>query len=150
MKRGFWFWMLLALGLIFGAFYLASGDIGIYSDLPSLFISVIMAFLISFTSSSPREIAAYIRQSRETSDLDPVVAKQGISYFKMLQGLVISLGILGSFIGTVAMLRNLTEKDMVAIGFSVAILTTLYSIAFSLIFTQPFIGALKKKLLLKK
>lgn len=146
MRKGFWIWLVLALGLITGGCYLASGDLWIYLDLASFVLTVVLSILLGFTSNSPREIAGYIRQARVDTGLDAEQARRGIVYFRYIQRTIIILGILCTFIGIVAMMRNLGDEKSLGKGFSTAIITTLYSLVFSVVFTQPFITALEKKL----
>ncbi len=149
MKKLYWIWLILALGLITGGCYLASGDLSIYGDLASFILTVVLAILLGFTSNTPAEIAGYFRQSRRDTELDAEQARRGVVYFRYIQRTIIFLGILCTFIGIVAMLRSLGPKNpdiSWGKGFGTAIITTLYSLVFSVVFTQPFITALEKKL----
>ncbi len=146
MFKGFWLWILLALGMLGGAFYLAAGELWIFIDLASFAVAIVLAVLISFTAHSPREIAGYIRQSRDSIDLDKTQASRGIVYFSYLQAIIITFGLMFTVIGQVAILGNLTNDSSVFKGFSTSLITSLYSVIFSLVITQPFIGALKAKL----
>lgn len=146
MYKGFWLWILAVVVLIAGAFFLAAGTLDIYLDLASFALTIVLGILISFSAHSPREIAGYIRQSGQRVPLDTVQARRGIVYFTYLQAILIVFGIMFSIIGVIAVLMHLENPEWIYKGFSVSLITTLYSLLFSLLVTQPFIGALRARL----
>ena len=146
MKRFYWIWIVLSLALFAGGAYLASGDISIFLDLASFIITFIIAFLLSLSFSGPKEMASYVKQARETTPLNMKIAKQGIVYFQSLQNLIILSGLSGFFIALVVILRNIADKTSVGKGLGTSLLVVLYALLLSVLITQPFIAALKKKI----
>ena len=55
--------------------------------------------------------------------------------FKLANGIVLQVGLVGTLIGLVVMLGNLADPDAIGPGLSIASLTILYSLAISAVFT---------------
>lgn len=71
-------------------------------------------------------------QVREVLDIDLAAVDErhrlGIDFFRSLAGYAPTFGMIGTVIGLVNMLQNLTDPDQLGIGMALALLTTLYGV----------------------
>jgi chemotaxis protein MotA len=70
--------------------------------------------------------------------------QRGIGFFKTLGGYAPTVGMLGTVIGLVNMLGNLSDPAQLGIGMALALLTTLYGVAFANLVFLPFATKLEK------
>jgi chemotaxis protein MotA len=70
--------------------------------------------------------------------------QRNISFFKTLGGYSPTFGMLGTVIGLVNMLQNLTDPAQLGIGMALALLTTLYGVAFANLIWLPIANKLVK------
>jgi chemotaxis protein MotA len=61
----------------------------------------------------------------------------GITFFKTMAGYAPTMGLLGTIIGLVNMLANLSDPSQLGKGMSLALLTTLYGVLFANLVFQP-------------
>ncbi|HWH33219.1 MAG TPA: motility protein A [Egibacteraceae bacterium] len=61
----------------------------------------------------------------------------GISFFKTMAGYAPTMGLLGTIIGLVNMLANLSDPSQLGKGMALALLTTLYGVLFANLVFQP-------------
>lgn len=66
-----------------------------------------------------------------------------IGFWKALGGYAPTLGMLGTVIGLINMLGNLSDPDQLGVGMSLALLTTLYGVLFSNLFFLPVANRLE-------
>jgi chemotaxis protein MotA len=67
-----------------------------------------------------------------------------ISFFKALGGYAPTFGMLGTVIGLINMLGNLSDPAQLGIGMALALLTTLYGVAFANLVFLPIAGRLER------
>jgi flagellar motor component MotA len=79
-------------------------------------------------------------------DSDYVELKNGLLFFTALQHYFILSGLLGVFIGIIAVLANLTVPEVTGSGLALSLITVLYSIVFSMGIAMPFKTGLQKRL----
>lgn len=70
--------------------------------------------------------------------------RRNIAFFKTLGGFSPTFGMLGTVIGLVNMLQNLTDPAQLGIGMALALLTTLYGVAFANLLWLPIAGKLTR------
>lgn len=68
----------------------------------------------------------------------------GISFFKTLGSYAPTFGMLGTVIGLINMLGNLSDPDQLGIGMSLALLTTLYGVLFANLVFLPVASRLER------
>jgi chemotaxis protein MotA len=69
--------------------------------------------------------------------------RAAIGFWKALGGYAPTIGMLGTVIGLVSMLGNLSDPDQLGIGMAVALLTTLYGVTFSNLLFMPIANRLE-------
>jgi chemotaxis protein MotA len=70
--------------------------------------------------------------------------QRNIAFFKTLGGYSPTFGMLGTVIGLVNMLQNLTDPAQLGIGMALALLTTLYGVAFANLLWLPIANKLQR------
>jgi chemotaxis protein MotA len=70
--------------------------------------------------------------------------KQMISFFETVGGYLPTFGMIGTVIGLINMLGNLSDPSQLGKGMAVALLTTLYGVMFANLVFMPVAGKLKK------
>lgn len=87
-------------------------------------------------------------QVREMLEIDNAALDErhqlGIGFFKQLGGYAPTFGMLGTVIGLINMLTNLSDPQQLGAGMSVALLTTLYGVAFANLFFLPVAARLER------
>jgi len=145
MKKSFIIIFLMAIGLIVLASYLG-GSVYLFLNLPSIILSVFLAFLLCLCTFNPSEIKEYfsIALRNDTSDIKKI--KDGIHFFSLYQSNLITSGVMGFFLGVILLLANLSDPEALGPGGAVALLVVFYSLVFILIITTPFKSGLKRML----
>ncbi len=70
--------------------------------------------------------------------------QRAISFFKAMGGYAPTFGMLGTVIGLINMLGNLSDPDQLGIGMSLALLTTLYGVAMANLLFLPLAARLER------
>lgn len=70
--------------------------------------------------------------------------QRGITFFKGMGGYAPTFGMMGTVIGLINMLGNLSDPQQLGIGMSLALLTTLYGVAFANLVFLPLAARLEK------
>jgi chemotaxis protein MotA len=87
-------------------------------------------------------------QVREILEIDLNALEErhqiGIGFYKALGGYAPTFGMLGTVIGLVNMLGNLSDPSQLGIGMSMALLTTLYGVFFANLVFLPLAGRLQR------
>lgn len=87
-------------------------------------------------------------QVRELIDIDIAAVDErhqsGISFFKTLGGYSPTFGMLGTVIGLINMLQNLTDPAQLGIGMALALLTTFYGVLFANLIWLPIANRLTR------
>jgi flagellar motor component MotA len=139
-------WLPVALVVIVFAstVYLCGGSVWIYFDLPSLILVPIAPFLFVTLSFGWKSVGAAFRAPlRAGADKRELAASA--SFFKSLGAAIWAFGALGSTIGVIAILANLTDKSKVGPNAAVALITMLYSGIFNVVLVLPFLSATRRR-----
>lgn len=87
-------------------------------------------------------------QVREVLDIDLAAVderhKLGIDFFKSVAGFAPTFGMIGTVIGLVNMLQNLSDPDQLGIGMALALLTTLYGVMLANMVFTPISNRLQR------
>lgn len=146
MKKSFFIVFLIALGLIALTFYLGSGSIYAFLNIPSIMISVFISLLLCLGTFSPSEIVGYISIALRNDKSDAKKIKNGIHFFCLFQSYLIISAAFGFITGLVMIGFHLTDPDALAPGLGVAMLVILYSLTVILLITTPFKSGLRRML----
>jgi flagellar motor component MotA len=151
MKKGYFISIVIFLVLIAAAVITAGGKMGHFLNLPSFLLVVLAALTMLRGSFSFREMGRAFKAAFEDSEGRSTPAsreeiKNGIQFFRTMQVYLIVSGFLGTVIGAMAMLGALEMSVRVGRGASLALLTLLYGIIFTLLIPVPFRAGLEKRL----
>lgn len=126
--------------------HLGFNGILIYIDFVSFFIVLLCPLFLLLANFSLSEIRNSFIIGFEQGDSDSVELKNGLLFFTTLQNYFILSGLLGVFIGTIAILANLTVPEATGSGLALSLITVLYSIIFSMGIAMPFKTGMQKRL----
>jgi len=143
MKKIYFLSLVLVIGVLFGALIITGTSILAYVDIASLIFVLVPAFLLLLASYGPKEMGRAFKSA--FSGKTGAEVEKSIAFFTAMQRLFLLSGVLGTLIGVIAILSNLTDMSLVGRGFSVAILTIIYAIALTILVPVPFLLALKKR-----
>ncbi|MFP4562738.1 MAG: MotA/TolQ/ExbB proton channel family protein [Spirochaetia bacterium] len=147
MKKGYFFSIIIFLVLIVAAVITSGGKMGYFLNLPSFLMVTLITLTLLRGSFSFREMGKYFKIAFEDSIEAPRgEIKNGIQFFRIMQIYLIVSGFLGTVIGAMAMLSALEMSVRVGFGASLALLTLLYGIIFTLLIPVPFRSGLEKRL----
>jgi hypothetical protein len=144
MNKGWFFYLAgaLAVLVITGIFV---GDILWLVDPPSLLLVLSITFLVMGAGRSFKELRSAYRCALTPEKADKEERESAAAFFRCLGLSFLGTGLMGTIIGTVAVLANLADPAKVGQGLSIALLTSLYGLAFALIFALPFYLGVRKK-----
>ena len=103
------------------------------------------AFLV-LASYSFGEIGQAFTSAFKKRDSTPTELKNGLLFFKSLQTYLILSAVIATLIGFMSMLVDLKDKNLLASGIAVSLLSILYSLVLMMIITVPFRTGITKKL----
>jgi chemotaxis protein MotA len=87
-------------------------------------------------------------QVREILDIDIAAVEERhklpIDFFKSVGGYAPTFGMIGTVVGLVNMLQNLSDPDQLGIGMALALLTTLYGVMLANMVFMPIAGRLER------
>jgi flagellar motor component MotA len=146
MKKMYFLVGILALLLIGFAVFVSGGSILWVLDLPSLIMVTLFAFFLSLSNFSPKEIAGFYSLAFKKDSGNRKELMRGINYFESMKVYILSSGILGTVIGFIAILGDLSDKSKFGMALSLTLITLLYGILLFNIVVIPFRTALKNRL----
>ena len=146
MKKIYILMFLLFMGLWALAILFSGVRVAFYFNMPCIIIVVGGACILSLCTYSPAEIIRSFSIAFAGEKGDRISLKNGILFFKALQSYFILSGIIGFFIGTIAIMSAVEDKSIVGRGFAIALLTILYSLVLMAVVTIPFKIGLQKRL----
>jgi flagellar motor component MotA len=151
MKKGYFFSIVIFLVLIAAAVITSGGKMGHFLNLPSFLMVTLVTLTLLRGGFSFREMGRAFKAAFEvTGDGSPPVPREeilnGIQFFRSMQIYLIVSGFIGTVIGAMSMLGALEMSVRVGFGASLALLTLLYGIIFTLLIPVPFRAGLEKRL----
>lgn len=139
--------------IIFGAVLFLTGwisvgfeGVSIYFDIFSIVLLLVCPMVLLLANFSLSDIRKYFTIGFKKENIEPVDLKNGIVFFTALQRYFILSGLLGVFIGVIAILAWLSTPEIIGSGLALALITVLYSIILSMGIAIPFKTGLQKRL----
>ena len=123
----------VSISLITFALYL-SGDLSIFIDLPSLVIGIMPIPFVLFSKYGNKAFTFY----KQEESLQSKIATDG-GYLALL------LGFLGTLIGLILMLSNLSDQAAIAPAMAVSFISTFYGFLIFLFVFYPFQKRIKNE-----
>jgi len=146
MKKSYFWGVLFALFLIWGATVLSGTSIGVYISVPSLFMVVGLSGVLTVFSWDLRTIGrcfkAVFSPAAEEKDM-----QLGIVFFSSLTTYFFLSAAVATGTGVIAILTNLSDNMAVGQVVALALLSTYYSLILTLLVTLPFRTVLRKKII---
>jgi flagellar motor component MotA len=146
MKKSYFLYLILSLGIIILAVILARGSCIVFFDPPSVMLTFLPTILILLAVYSPGEFIKAFRIAWKGGESTITEVKNSISFFKTAGRLLLIMGIIGLMIGCMLMLSAGWEAEKFAFGLSYALICLLYAFLTIFLVTLPFQNALEKKL----
>ena len=148
MRKFYHLSFLIFMFLLFLTAWFSMGirGVDIYFDILSIMLVLMCSLVLILANYNLGEIRKYFVIGFKQGNLDSVDLKNGILFFTALQNYFILSGLLGVFIGIIAVLANLTVPEVTGSGLALSLITVLYSIILSMGIAIPFKTGLQKKL----
>ena len=123
-----------------------TGCVACFFDIPSVILVLLSTVIMLLTGYSPKEFGRCFSISFRGKAAGASEIKQGISFFRAAQRYLLISGGIGAVMGLIAMLATIEDPDKIGRGLSLALLTVLYGLFFTMAIAIPFRTALKKRL----
>lgn len=118
--------------------------VNIYVDLLSLILILLCPIFLLISNYSLSEIRMYFSLGFRKANSGKTDIANGILFFTSLQKYLILSGLMGTFIGIIAVLANLADPEVTGSG--LALMTVLYAIILRMGIAVPFRTGLQKRL----
>ncbi|MCK5200024.1 MAG: MotA/TolQ/ExbB proton channel family protein [Spirochaetales bacterium] len=134
--------------LLFLTCWVAAGidSVGIFIDPPSAMLVILCSLVLLLANYSLRDIRKHFAMGFKKENFDSTDLKNGIVFFSALQKYLLLSGMMGTFIGMIAMLAMLDDTAKIGRALSLSLLTALYAIILSMVVAVPFKAGLQKRL----
>ena len=146
MRKSFFIWIILFIGICIMAILTSGANIGWYVDIPSLIMVLASGIVLSLGPYRFREIASFFQAAFGEAPSNKQLLKNAMVFIESLGRYMIICGLVGTMIGAVAILTGLDDPSVVAGNVSLALITVLYGLIFYISIVLPFRSALKKKI----
>ena len=148
MKKTYFLVIIVFAAFVFMAEWISVGigSVDIYLDIVSILLLFMCPLVLLLANYSMGEIRKNFIIGFKHENVDPVDLKNGVLFFTSLQHYFILSGLLGVFIGIIAVLANLAEPEVTGSGLALSLITVLYSIILSMGVAMPFKTGLQKRL----
>ena len=147
MKKTYFIFVLLSLGMLVLAIVFAGANIAAFISLPAIIVTV---FLPAFVAIGVFGLPAFFTSFRlafHGSQASVEELKTGAAMFKMLGSCILLTGFITSMIGAITMLVDLNDKYEIGIAIAIAVMTFFYSLILFLLIALPFKTAYEKRLI---
>ena len=148
MKKSYFIFVVLCIGLLLLGVVFAGAKIGIYLSIPAL---VVVLFLPSFIVCGVYGLPVFLKSFRlafHGNDATIEQLKTAAALFGMLGCSVLLTGFITTMIGFIAMLSNLMGAGEIGKMIALALITLFYSLNLVFLVTLPFKSAIENRLTL--
>ncbi len=148
MKKSFFLSVIIFAVLLFMTEWISVGirDVVIYIDFMSMLLVLLCPLVLLLANFSLSDIRKYFAIGFKEENVDPIDLENGIVFFSSLQKYLILSGMMGAFVGIMAVLANLAEPEVIGGGLALSLMTVLYSIILTMGIAVPFKTGLQKRL----
>jgi flagellar motor component MotA len=136
----------LFIALILGAIITSGGRVQAYLSIPCFVMVPGCTFVLLLTNFSVREMGRSFAVGFRKKDADIEDLKRGFVFFQSMQYYLILSGVLGTMVGTIALLSNLKDSSTIGSGTALALITILYGVVFLMLVAIPFKTGIKKRI----
>ncbi len=117
----------------------------IYLDVPSMILVPVAPFLFMILSHGWQGTRAAFKAPVKAGATKREL-QSSASFFTSFGNAIWCFGALGSTSGVIALLANITDRNMVGPNAAVALITMLYAAIFNVTLTLPFLSAARRRL----
>ena len=121
------------------------GDVTIFIDFTSAILVLLCSLVLLLANYSLGDIRKYFSMGFKKEKIDKEDLKNGVLFFSAFQKYLILSGLMGTFIGMIAMLAMLDDTEKIGRAMSLSLLTALYAIILSMAVASPFKTGLQKR-----
>ena len=148
MKRSYFVVIIVFAVLVFMTWWVAAGigAVLIFIDFPSAMVVLLCTLILLLSNYSLGEIRKFFALGFRKEEIDPGDLENGVVFFSAVQKYLILSGMLGVFVGMIAMLAMLDDPAKIGRALSLSLLTALYAIILSMVIVIPFKTGLQKRL----
>jgi len=146
MRKLFFIPLLAGLVLIVSILLFGGANLYYFIDIPSAMIVIVIPLIVMLSHSSLSEIINAYKMALQKKSSSISEISKSITILKALEKQIFLSGIGGTIYGIISMLtiQNI-NSDMIAKGFSMALLTIFYMVLLIQFFVTPFKTGLEKK-----
>ena len=145
MRKSYLIWLALAIGTIVMAIIASAGEFIWYISISSLIMIFAPAAFLSLANFGLKELVGLFRAVFRSSE-DKVVLSNAVLLFDSLKKYFLVSGIIGGFVGSIAMLGASNDARKIAYGAAMITLTILYGVIAYVFIAVPFAVAARKRL----
>lgn len=148
MKKSYFMVIVVFAFLLFMTWWVAAGigDVLIFIDFPSAMVVLLCTLILLLANYSLGDIRRFFILGFRKEEIDPGDLENGVVFFSAVQKYLILSGMLGVFVGMIAMLAMLDDPAKIGRALSLSLLTALYAIILSMVIVIPFKTGLQKRL----
>lgn len=149
MKKSYFIYAPLTLGLFMGGILTAGGDLLWFFDLPSLVLVLCPFIFLLLSVFGPRGMADSFRAAMDSQGATRSELKRAILFFATAQKIFLLAGVIATMAGVIMLLYGISMSDSnypYLVYVTVAFLTVFYAIFLTMLVTVPFRAALERKL----
>jgi len=146
MKRTYFIFLILSIGMLILGIVFAGAVLGLYFNVPAF---IIVVFLPAFMVIGVFGLQTFLRSFRLAFDGTEATAEQlttGAALFSMLGRSLLLTGFITTMIGLIAMLGELRDKSELGRTVAIALITLFYSLILIFLISAPFRFAHEKRL----
>ncbi len=148
MKRSYFVVIIVFAVLVFMTWWVAAGidAVLIFIDFPSAMVVLLCTLILLLANYSLGDIRKFFALGFRKEEIDPGDLKDGVVFFSAVQKYLVLSGMLGVFVGMIAMLAMLDDPAKIGRALSLSLLTALYAIILSMGVATPFKTGFQKRL----
>jgi flagellar motor component MotA len=136
----------LFLAICAAAVVMSGGRVAFIISIPSLLVVVVTAVVLSLGNFSVGEIGRCFRVAFRRSPAQRAELHNALAFFDALVRYLLVSGFIGTLIGSMAMLGNLTDQSALGRGTALALTTILYALILWVGVVVPFRTGVRRKL----
>jgi flagellar motor component MotA len=138
--------LVVALLVIFSMVILSGGSYTHFINVPALIVVVVFPAAMLRAGFPFSEMGRHFRNAVGKPGMaDPPELRQGVVFFSAMRTYLLLSGFLGTLVGTITMLANLTDESKIGFGAALALLTVLYALALWGLIALPMRSSLQKQ-----
>lgn len=145
MKKSYFVSLLLFVALFIGAIITSGGRILTFINIPSIIMVAATTFVLLMGSFSLPEMGRCFSAAFADSEATRGELEIAAAFFSSMTKYLLLSGGLGTLVGSITMLSQLTMADKIGFGAALSLMTVLYALILISVVSLPFQAGIKKK-----